>query len=324
MKITGELLKAERIKKDLTIQDISQALKLSPKIIVNIESGDLNNLPAKTFVRGFVKSYAEFLKMDVDQVLKQFHEEVGLTSNAKIKPVIQKSEDQFTEKSNQTKSAPMPSQNDKLSQKNIIYILLALVLVIGITTLNKIMNNYQNEIPENTVSNNLNENNKTSVEVLNTVNTTEITSKTQSVTTSESVSSSTNLATAKEVSSTIPVASDKPSEPHKAEATSSTAQATNSNSNTTINTAESKPLEKSKELPVEVILEAKKDVIVEYAKGNSKDFKLINIKAGMIQIIKSTTGLHLKSNDGNNIQLTVNGIQKGLMSKNNQSVVITY
>ena len=31
MKITGELLKSERIKKDLTVQDIAYALKLNSK-----------------------------------------------------------------------------------------------------------------------------------------------------------------------------------------------------------------------------------------------------------------------------------------------------
>ena len=79
MKITGELLKSERIKKDLTVQDIAYALKLNSKIIIAIENGDLDQLPAKTFVRGFVKSYADYLKVDSEIVLRQFQEEMGST-----------------------------------------------------------------------------------------------------------------------------------------------------------------------------------------------------------------------------------------------------
>jgi cytoskeleton protein RodZ len=37
-------------------------------------------LPAKTFVRGFVRSYAEFLKINPEIVLRQFQEEMGTTS----------------------------------------------------------------------------------------------------------------------------------------------------------------------------------------------------------------------------------------------------
>ena len=77
MKITGELLKAERVKKDISIADVAGSLKLSSRIITAIESGDIADLPAKTFIRGFVKSYAQFLKLDSDLILRQFLEEMG-------------------------------------------------------------------------------------------------------------------------------------------------------------------------------------------------------------------------------------------------------
>ena len=79
MKITGELLKAERIKKNYTVAEVANSLKLSSRIINSIESGDVNELPAKTFIRGFVKSYSQFLKLDSDLILRQFLEEMGST-----------------------------------------------------------------------------------------------------------------------------------------------------------------------------------------------------------------------------------------------------
>jgi cytoskeleton protein RodZ len=80
MKLTGELLKNERLNKNLSVQDVAQALKLSSKIVNSIEAGDTASLPAKTFVRGFVKSYAQLLKLDTDSVLRQFQEEMGSTT----------------------------------------------------------------------------------------------------------------------------------------------------------------------------------------------------------------------------------------------------
>ena len=74
MKITGELLKAERLKKNYSVAEVANSLKLSSRIVVSIEAGDIDELPAKTFIRGFVKSYAQFLKLDSDLILRQFLE----------------------------------------------------------------------------------------------------------------------------------------------------------------------------------------------------------------------------------------------------------
>ena len=56
MKITGEILKTERLKKNYTVAEVANSLKLSSRIITSIESGSVEELPAKTFIRGFVKS----------------------------------------------------------------------------------------------------------------------------------------------------------------------------------------------------------------------------------------------------------------------------
>ena len=79
MKKTGEILKAAREAKGLSLNEVGLSLKISSKVLKAIEDGDEKNLPAKTFLRGFVKSYATFLRLDADKVLEQFYEEVGST-----------------------------------------------------------------------------------------------------------------------------------------------------------------------------------------------------------------------------------------------------
>ena len=79
MKKTGEILKKAREEKGLSLNEVGLSLKISSKVLKAIEEGDEKNLPAKTFLRGFVKSYATYLRLDADKVLETFYEEVGST-----------------------------------------------------------------------------------------------------------------------------------------------------------------------------------------------------------------------------------------------------
>ena len=79
MKRTGELLKQKRETSGLSLSEVALATKINPKILHAIEIGDEGNLPAKTFLKGFVRSYAVFLRMDADEVLAVFVEETGGT-----------------------------------------------------------------------------------------------------------------------------------------------------------------------------------------------------------------------------------------------------
>ncbi|MFM6929341.1 MAG: helix-turn-helix domain-containing protein [Bdellovibrio sp.] len=79
MKKTGEILKAAREAKGLSLNEVGLSLKIGSKVLKAIEDGDDSHLPAKTFLRGFVKSYATFLRLDADKVLEQFYAEMGST-----------------------------------------------------------------------------------------------------------------------------------------------------------------------------------------------------------------------------------------------------
>jgi cytoskeleton protein RodZ len=82
---TGEILRKEREARGLSIHEIGLSLKINSKILKAIEEGDATKLPAKTFLRGFVQSYASYLKLNVEDVLKVFTEEMGTT---RPQPVI--------------------------------------------------------------------------------------------------------------------------------------------------------------------------------------------------------------------------------------------
>ena len=331
MKITGELLKSERTRKNLSVQDVAFALKLSPKIISAIEAGETESLPAKTFIRGFVKSYAQYLKIDVDQVMRQFQEEMGSTQPLpkNITPITQnidvqssksivdtvaetprKKKDSRSQKS-QSQASQNSEQNNVLNEakggRSLIYIGVAVVLVILIVATNKIVDRYQKE------------------SVLNPQDI----SKVQPLTPSEQAAAS--------VTTTTPEST--------VEANNSTSTGANATSNLTTTPA-SQPLqstaststpasasneveiddgfEPSNGKPIEIILEAKKDTEILYARGNTKSFSRLKLNAKQVQVIRSTNGLHIKADDGGSFHMVVNGIDKGAAGPNNKPVRLSF
>jgi cytoskeleton protein RodZ len=107
MKRTGQLLRETRETQGISLNAVSAATKISVKVLEAIESGDLGQLPPKTFVRGFVQTYAMFLKLDPKAVLDLFQEEVGTT---RYNPVIERPEGS-EEVPTPNRPRPTPSTN---------------------------------------------------------------------------------------------------------------------------------------------------------------------------------------------------------------------
>lgn len=79
MKKTGQRLKEAREARGISLQEVSVHLKISNRILKALEDGDSSQLPAKTFLRGFVQSYAHLLRLDTAEILELFQAEMGTT-----------------------------------------------------------------------------------------------------------------------------------------------------------------------------------------------------------------------------------------------------
>lgn len=79
MKKTGQILREARQAQGISIQEVSVHLKINNRILRALEEGDREQLPAKTFLRGFVRSYSQFLKLDENEILALFQSEMGTT-----------------------------------------------------------------------------------------------------------------------------------------------------------------------------------------------------------------------------------------------------
>ncbi len=94
MKCAGEVLKQERERRGLTPEDIERATKIRVKLLLALEEGEYQKLPPPTFVRGFIKNYAEFLGLSKDGLLALYRREVdekktqNLIPRAVVSPIM--------------------------------------------------------------------------------------------------------------------------------------------------------------------------------------------------------------------------------------------
>ncbi len=137
MKETGLRLKTAREAKGLSVQEVSLALKISSKVLMALENGDQKQLPAATFVRGFIQSYAQYVGIPKAEILQQLNAETGVEVKSKAAPepvVIEKS------------TSPHVSIEEKSNTQAIWFSIIAVVLVGLIFSAKKIVERYQREM----------------------------------------------------------------------------------------------------------------------------------------------------------------------------------
>lgn len=154
MKKTGEFLKKAREDKGLSIHEIGLSLKINPKILKQIEDGDKDNLPAKTFLRGFVQSYALFLKVDPNEVLRIFSEEMGTTKPNQISltsgPQIRGNSLEVEDPENKDdlgikRHTGQNFTKEKFEFKNIGIGIVVFILLLSLIAVRKVVEKYQKE-----------------------------------------------------------------------------------------------------------------------------------------------------------------------------------
>ena len=65
----GATLRAAREHRGLTLQQLSEATKISPSALTALEDNDVGQLPGGLFIRAFVRSYAAEVGLDPEQTV---------------------------------------------------------------------------------------------------------------------------------------------------------------------------------------------------------------------------------------------------------------
>ena len=67
----GISLRNGRVQRGLTIDQVAQETRISPRFLEALEAEAFDELPAPVYVRGFLRSYANFLHLDATPLLEQ-------------------------------------------------------------------------------------------------------------------------------------------------------------------------------------------------------------------------------------------------------------
>ena len=138
----SEELRKEREARNITLFDISQKTRISIKYLQAIDQGAFDILP-QTYVRAFIKAYAEAIGMDPSQILKKY--EIHSTPEHKEETASVRDEGKFTMR-------PETTEHELKREKRSRSFVALAVIALAVGAASYIIFNYFNTvIPANSV-----------------------------------------------------------------------------------------------------------------------------------------------------------------------------
>lgn len=68
----GKLLSSRRLKQGLTVEEVSERTRINAKFIRAAEADKFDQFPGVVFVRGFLRTYAELLELDGEEIVARY------------------------------------------------------------------------------------------------------------------------------------------------------------------------------------------------------------------------------------------------------------
>lgn len=73
----GELLRKKREALKLTIEEVHRHTKISMEVLKSLEQDDIESFVSEAYLKGFLRNYAQFLKLDLDVVMMTLERQRG-------------------------------------------------------------------------------------------------------------------------------------------------------------------------------------------------------------------------------------------------------
>ncbi|MCG7382492.1 RodZ family helix-turn-helix domain-containing protein [Paenibacillus sp. ACRRY] len=104
----GQQLREARLQKGMSLDDVQEMTKIRKRYLEAIEAGDYKVLPGSFYVRAFIKTYAETVGLNPDELLEGHKKDVPAEeTEATMEPVIQKRSSRPVERSNRWMSVAL-------------------------------------------------------------------------------------------------------------------------------------------------------------------------------------------------------------------------
>jgi len=92
MATVAQQLREAREGKNLTVYQVAEFTKVRTDHIRALEEGNFEVFSAPVYIKGFVRTYAALLKMDVPAIMKQLDDELSLSTKHRADPPLTKKE----------------------------------------------------------------------------------------------------------------------------------------------------------------------------------------------------------------------------------------
>lgn len=86
MKSIGQILQQTRLEKKITLEQVANQTKIRQDILMALETDDFQRLSSVASIKGFLKSYAEFLGLPSTQMLAFFRRDFDKKEKKKVVP----------------------------------------------------------------------------------------------------------------------------------------------------------------------------------------------------------------------------------------------
>ena len=73
----GSYLKHERELRGVPLEEISRITKIHIRFLEALEDNRFDELPGEVFIKGYIRSYANIIGSDVDEMLNSYEESIG-------------------------------------------------------------------------------------------------------------------------------------------------------------------------------------------------------------------------------------------------------
>ncbi len=73
----GELLRKKREERKLTLEEVHRHTKISLEVLRSLEQDDIESFESETYLKGFLRNYAQFLRLDSDVVMMTLERQRG-------------------------------------------------------------------------------------------------------------------------------------------------------------------------------------------------------------------------------------------------------
>ena len=145
MEVIGEKLKASREEKGLSLEEVSEDLKIEVKELKNIESGNRKAFDDVFVVKQYIYEYAKYLGLDYEKLIEEFNEFMfEYTSKIPTEVIERISKQKEKEEMNKGALSPYTIIKEKSHKKTWLIIGIIILLIIGMVVIYKVTGNTSN------------------------------------------------------------------------------------------------------------------------------------------------------------------------------------